>query len=94
MKVRTKLLGMPKSLSIFETGKEFQVDFIGDTLEDFLNCIVSKAGSEKKNIFFDDQGEISLEITAFINGRHMGLSNRSRLRLHEDDFIEIWYEHF
>ncbi len=94
MKVRTKLLGMPKSLSIFETGKEFQVDFTGDTLGDFFNCIVSKIGYEKKNIFLDDQGEISLEITAFINGRHTGLSNRSRLRLHEDDFIEIWYEHF
>ncbi len=94
MKVRTKLLGMPKSLSIFENGKEFQVDFIGETLEDFLNCIVSRTGYEERNIFFDDQGEISLEITAFINGRHTGLSNRSRLRLHEDDFIEIWYEYF
>ncbi len=94
MKVRTKFLGMPKSLSIFENGKEFQVDFVGDTLEDFLNYILSKTGYEKKNIFFDDQGEISLEITAFINGRHMGLSNRLRRRLHEDDFIEIWYEHF
>ncbi len=94
MKVRTKLLGMPKSLSIFENGKEFQVDFIGETLEDFLNCMVSKTGYEERNIFFDDQGEISLEITAFINGRHTGLSNRSRLRLHEDEFIEIWYEHF
>ncbi len=94
MKVRTKLLGMPKSLSIFENGKEFQVDFIGETLEDFLNCMVSKTGYEERNIFFDDQGEISLEITAFINGRHTGLSNRSRLRLHEDDFIEIWYEYF
>ncbi len=94
MKVRTKFLGMPKSLSILGNGKEFQVDFMGDTLEDFLNYIVSKTGYEKKNIFFDDQGDISLEITAFINGRHTGLSNRLRLGLHEDDFIEIWYEHF
>ncbi len=85
---------MPKSLSILGNGKEFQVDFMGDTLEDFLNYIVSKTGYEKKNIFFDDQGDISLEITAFINGRHTGLSNRLGLRLHEDDFIEIWYEHF
>ena len=94
MKVRTKFLGMPESLSFFENGKESQVDFIGDTLEDFLNYIVSKTGYEKKNIFFNDQGEISLEITTFINGKHTGLSNRSRLRLHEDDLIEIWYEHF
>ncbi len=94
MKVKAKFLGMPKSLPIFENGKEFQVDFIGDTLEDFLNCIVSKTGYGKKNIFFDDQGEISLEISAFINGRHLGLSNRLRQRLHEDDLIEIWYEHF
>ncbi len=94
MKVRTKLLGMPKSLSIVETGKEFQVVFTGNTLGDFLNYIVSKTNDEKKNIFFDDQGEISLEITAFINGGHTGLSNRSRLRVHEGDFIEIWYEHF
>ncbi len=94
MKVRTKFLGMPKSLSIFENGKEFQVDFIGDTLEDFLNYILSKTGYEKKNIFFDDQGEISLEISTFINGRHTGFSNRSRRKLHEDDLIEIWYEHF
>ncbi len=94
MKVRTKFLGMPKSFYIFENGKEFQVDFNGDTLEDFFNYLVSKTGYEKKNIFFDDQGEISLEITAFINGRHIGLSNRSRLRLLEDDLIEIWYEHF
>ncbi len=94
MKVRAKLLGMPKSLSIFEKGKEFQADFTGDTLEDFFNYIVSKTGHEEKNIFFDNQGDISLEITVFINGRHMGLSNRLGQRLHEDDFIEIWYEHF
>ncbi len=94
MKVRAKFLGMPQSLPIFENGKELQVDFIGETLKDFLSCIVSKAGHKKRNIFFDDQGEISLEITAFINGRHTGLSNRSRLRLREDDLIEIWYEHF
>ena len=94
MKVRAKFLGMPESLSFFEKGKEFQVDFIGDTLEEFLNCIVSRTGHEKKNIFFDDQGEVSLEISAFINGRHTGPSNRLKQRLHEDDLIEIWYEHF
>ncbi len=94
MKVRAKFLGMPQSLSIFKNGKELQVDFVGETLEDFLSCIESRTGYEKKNIFFDDQGKISLEITAFINGRHTGLSNRSRLRLRENDLIEIWYEHF
>jgi len=95
MKVRARFLGMPKSLSIFENGKEFQVDFIGNTLEDFfLNYILSKTGYEKKNIFFDYQGEISLEISTFINGRHTGYSNRLRRRLHEDDLIEVWYEHF
>ncbi len=94
MKVRAKFLGMPKSLSVFQKEKEFQAEFMGDTLGDFFNYIVSKTGYEKKNIFFDDQGEISLEITAFINGGHTGLSNRSRLRVHEGDFIEIWYEHF
>jgi hypothetical protein len=92
LKVRTKFLGMPESLSIFENGKEFQVDFTGDTLKDFFNYILSKTGHGKKNILFDDQGEISLDILTLINGRHTGFTNREKQRLHEDDLIEIWYE--
>ncbi len=92
MKVRTKFLGMPESLSFFENGKEFEVDFTGDTLKDLLNDILSRNGHEKKNSFFDDQGEILLDIVTLINGRPTGFTNRERRRLHEDDLIELWYE--
>ena len=89
MKVRVKFFGMPKSLSIFENGREFQVDFPGDTLKDLLNYLLLKIGHEKKNIFFNDQEDISSELLTLINGRLITDSNRLSQRLQENDLIEI-----
>ena len=89
MKVRVKFFGMPESLAIFENGREFQVDFPADTLKDLLNYLLSKIGHEEKNIFLNDQGDISSELWILINGRLITDSNRLRQRLHENDLIEI-----
>ena len=86
MKVRVKFFGMPESLSFFENKKEFQVDFPGDTRKDLFNCLLSKVGHDKKNIFFNDQGDISSDLLTLINGK---LTTDSNQRLHEDDLIEI-----
>jgi hypothetical protein len=89
MKVRIKFIGMPESLSMFENGKEFQVDFAGDTLKDLLGYLLLRISNKKKNIFFDDQGDISSELFTLINGRLTTDSNRLRQRLYENDLIEI-----
>jgi hypothetical protein len=89
MKVRIRFIGMPDSLSMFENGKESQVDFAGDTLKDLLDYLLLKISHKKKNIFFDDQGDISPELFTLINGRLATDSNRLRQRLHENDLIEI-----
>jgi len=87
MKVRVKFFGMPEPLSIFENGKEFQVNFTGDTFKDLLETLLLKTGHEKKNIFFNDRGDISSELLTLINGKLITDSNRQRL--HENDLIEI-----
>lgn len=89
MKVRVKFFGMPESLSMFENRKEFQVYFAGDTLKDLLDYLRLKIGHKKKNIFFDDQGDISSGVLMLINGRLATDSNRLRQRLYENDLIEI-----
>ncbi len=89
MKVRVKFFGMPESLSILEKRKEFQLDFPGETLRDLLNYVLLEIRHEKKNIFLNDQGEISPEILTLINGRLITDSNRLRRSLNENDLIEI-----
>ena len=74
---------------MFENGKEFQVDFAGDTLKDLLDYLLLKISYKKKNIFFDENGDISSELFTLINGRLVTDSNRLRQRLYENDLIEI-----
>jgi hypothetical protein len=89
MKARIKFIGMPEPLPEFEDRKEVQVDFPGDTLKDLFDHLLSRIGRKKKNVFFDDQGDISSELFTLINGRLATDSNRLRQRLHENDLIEI-----
>ena len=89
MKARIKFIGMPEPLSMFENGKEFQVDFAGDTLKELLDYLLLKISYKKKNIFFDENGDISSELFTLINGRLVADSNRLRLTLYENDLIEI-----
>lgn len=89
MKVRVKFYGMPEPLPIFENGREFEVDFPGDTLKDLLNYLLMKIGPEKKYLFLNDQGDILSEAFTLINGRLISGSDRLRQIFHENDLIEL-----
>ena len=92
MRVRVKFLEMPGLLPTFEDGKEYP--FEGDTVEDLLlNHIIAKIDTEKKSIFFTDQGEIVSELLVLVNGGFVFRPNWGNQKLQPNDLIEFVFHH-
>ena len=89
MKVRVKLWGMSGIMPAFEGKEEVQVDFQGDEVKDLIFQLFSDVDPRKKGIIFDDNGEISPDLTIILNGRIVSESNRFNRRLRGGDFIEL-----
>ncbi len=90
MKVKVKFLGRFELLPAFKDMKEVEVDFVGDTLKELFNHLLSKIGSIRKDIFFDDRGEISSNLSVSINGGSIPQSDWSNQRLEESDSIGLY----
>jgi sulfur carrier protein ThiS len=89
MKVMVKFIGMPEPLPGFEDKKEVQVDFSGNTVKDLLHHLSLRIGPKQKEIFLNDQGEISSMLFVCINGDFPLYSDRLNARLRDDDFVEL-----
>ena len=89
MKVKIKLIGMPEPLPGFEDKKEVQVDFSGNTIKDLLHHLSLRIGPKQKEIFLNNQGEISPMLFVLINGNSVSYSDRLNARLRDDDFVEL-----
>jgi hypothetical protein len=92
MKVRIKFIGMPEPLPDFEDSKEVQVDFAGNTVKDLLHHLSLRIEPKQKEIFLNDQGDISLMLFVCINGNSVAYSDRLNAGLHDDDFIELIFD--
>ena len=89
MKVRIKFIGMPEPFPDFEDRKEVQVDFAGNTVKDLLHHLSLRIEPKQKEIFLNDQGEISPMLFVWINGNPVKYSDRFHARLRDDDFVGL-----
>ena len=89
MKIRLRLLGMLRFLSLFKDHEETEVDFSGDTVEDLVKHLVSKIESKEKPLFLDEQGEMSPELLIFLNEKPILASDRFSQALCEGDLLEL-----
>ena len=89
MKVRIKFIGMPEPLPELEDRKEVLVDFAGNTVKDLLHHLSLRIGQKQKEIFLNNQGEISPMLFVLINGNSVSYSDRLNARLRDDDFVEL-----
>ena len=90
MKVKVKFLGLFELLPAFKDVKEVEVDFVGDTLKELFNHLLSKIGSIKKDIFFDDRGEITSNLSVSINENSVPRSDWSNQSLKNNDSIGLY----
>ena len=89
MKVRIKFIGMLEPLPGFEDKKGVQVDFSGNSIKDLLHHLSLRIGPKQKEIFLNDQGEISSMLFVCINGDFPLYSDRLNARLRDEDFVEL-----
>ena len=89
LKIRLKLMGMLGFLSAFKDRKETYIDFIGDTVGDLLNHLLSRMDPNEKHMLLDEQGHISAELLIFLNGTLISTPNPSSQLLGENDFVEV-----
>ncbi|MCX5919227.1 MAG: MoaD/ThiS family protein [Deltaproteobacteria bacterium] len=89
MKVRVKLIGIPKPPPGFQGQKEVSMDFSGNSVKDFIDQLISRIGSENRDLFFSDHGDISPDLAINVNGIAISYSSRSDFRLKENDLIEL-----
>jgi len=89
MKVRVKLIGIPKPPPGFQDQKEVSMDFSGNSVKDLIDQLISRMGSENRELFFSDHGDISSDLAIIVNGIVTSYSNRSNIRLKENDLIEL-----
>jgi sulfur carrier protein ThiS len=89
MKVRVKLIGISKPPPGFESQKEVSMDFSGNSVKDLIDQLISRMGSENRELFFSGHGDISPDLAINVNGIAISYSNRSDFRLKENDLIEL-----
>jgi hypothetical protein len=89
MKVRVKLIGVSEPNPGFERAKEVPVDFLGNSLGELIQHILSGAGPGVKSLFLNGEGGISPDLVTLVNGLSVSDSNRFHLRLKEGDRIEL-----
>lgn len=89
MKVRVKLIGIPKPPPGFQGQKEGSVDFSGNSVKDLIDQLIFKMGSENRELFLSDRGDISPDLSIIVNGITVSYSNRFNLRLKEGDLVEL-----
>lgn len=68
MKVKIKVTRMPELLPEFKDRKKVQVYFVGNTVKDLLHHLSLRVGPKQKEMFLNDEGEISPELFVYING--------------------------
>lgn len=90
MKVRVKLIGIPKPPPGFQGQKEVSVDFSGNSVKDLIDQLIPRMGAENRKFFVSDHGDIvSPDLMIIVNGIATSYSNRSDFRLKENDLIEL-----
>ena len=89
MKIRLKLLGMLMCISAFKDEKEIKVDFMGNTIGDLVNHLLSMIELEEERQLLNEQGEISPELLIFINGTFIPGRDRFSRPLGEGDLVEL-----
>ena len=89
LKIRLRLLGMLRFLSLFKDQEETYVDYIGGTVEDLVKHIASKVESKEKPLLLNDHGEISPELLIFLNDKPVLGPNRFSQPLSEGDLVEL-----
>ena len=89
MKVRVKLIGIHKLPPGFQGQKEVSMDFSGSSIKDLIGQLIPRIGSEKRELFFSDHGDISPDLAINVNGIGISYANRSDFRLKENDLIEL-----
>ncbi len=90
MKITVKLWGMSEIMRAFTGNREVQVEFHGQEVKDLIFQLFSDIDPRKKGFIFDDNNEISSELTIILNGRVVSEANRFNRRLRGGDFIELF----
>jgi sulfur carrier protein ThiS len=89
MKVKIKLIGIPKPPPGFESQKEIPMDCARNSVGDLLQQISSGMDMETRGIFLTERGEISSDLAIIVNGIAISYSARFNFQLKEGDLIEL-----
>ena len=84
-----KLLDMPKLFSSLESDQEMQIEFKGHTVRDLLHHLSMDLDPKRKALLMNSQGEVSPELSIFIDGKSVSESNEIDQDLHEGNIVEL-----
>lgn len=76
-------------LLAFKNLKETHISFVGDTVGDLLNRILSMADPNERQLLLGEEGKISEELLVFLNGKLISTPNPSSQPVGENDFVEL-----
>jgi len=89
LKIRLKLHGMLGFISSSKYGKDTEVDFMGNTVEDLVNHLLSRMKSEEKCLLLNEQGEILPDLLVFLNGKFIPAPDQLSHSLATSDLVEL-----
>ena len=89
MRVKVKLIGIPKPPPGFHGQKKVPVEFHGNLIKDLIQHLLSEIDSKFEEVFLNAQGKISPVLAIIVNGIAVSYSNRSNLDLKESNLAEL-----
>jgi hypothetical protein len=89
VRIRLKLHGTLGFISAFKEGKETEVDFLGNTLENLVNHLLSKMKSGEKRLLLDEREQIQHDVLVFLNQKIIPVPEKLSQLLNEGDLVEF-----
>jgi molybdopterin converting factor small subunit len=86
MKVNIEIAGLPL-YKTFGKNKKITFEFPGKTLQELIDSLVRKFGSEVKKFLLDKNGDIDMDIRVLLNGATYLAENRMQTSLNDGDTL-------
>ena len=86
MKVNIEIAGLPL-YKTFGKNKKITFEVPGKTLQELIDSLVRKFGSEVKKFLLDKNGDIDMDIRVLLNGATYLAENRMQTSLNDGDTL-------
>ena len=70
-------------------GKEMDLDFAGDTIQDLIDHLIARYGSKAKQALYDEKGVLDPVIQVLLNGEQWIPHDKLDTPLHEGDAVVL-----